>query len=235
MSIERRLLLSVLKLTKETPTLIESIKRDCRLPDSVCNNLLGKLQNEGMIYFKTNILESDSLSRLKMAIKAASLGADIQDISNFLRWQEFEELAAVALKNNGYTVHNNVHFTHVGHRWEIDVVACRKPLVLCIDCKRWQHAITPSALNKIVKEQTQRTQALTNTLPNRKNKFECTQWETAKFIPAILSLVPCSSKFHNKVPVVPVLQLQNFISQLPVYTENVCVFEKNFEKLTNNF
>ena len=235
LSIECKLLISVLKLTKETSALIEDVKKDARLPSSVCWNLLEKMQKEGIAYLKADSVEIDSTSRLKLAIKAASLGADIQNISDLLRWQEFEEIAAIALKNNGYTVHNNVRFKHEGHRWEIDVVGCRKPLVLCIDCKRWQRAITPSALKKIVKEQTQRTQALSDALPNTKINLTCTQWETAKFVPTVLSLIPSAFKFLDHVPIVPVLQLQDFTNQLPLHTEKVRVFCKKFGKLTDNF
>ncbi len=235
LSVEQNLLISLLKLTKEAPALIEDVKNDARLPLSVCWRLLEKMQNEGLVYLKADSVEVDSTSRLKLAIKAASLGADIQNISDRLRWQEFEEIAAVALKNNGYTVHNNVHLTHEGHRWEIDVVGCRKPLVLCIDCKRWQRAITPSALKKIVEEQTQRTCALADSLPNKRLTLECTKWERAKFIPTVLSLIPNAFKFYAQVPVVPVLQLQDFICQLPAYTESLRVFPRTFKTLTHDF
>lgn len=235
MSIECTLLISLLKLTKESPALLEEIKKDARLPSSVCVKLIEKLQSEELIYLKIDCAEIDSKSRLRLAVKAVSLGADIQHISDLLRWQEFEEIAAEALKNNGYSVYNNVRFKDEGHRYEIDVVGCRKPLVLCIDCKRWQRAITPSALKRIVTEQSQRTQALTNAIPNKKIDLECSQWGMAKFVPAVLSLSPSAFKFYDHVPIVPVLQLQDFTSQLPLQTENVKIFPKKFEKLTDNF
>ena len=177
----------------------------------------------------------DSSSRLKLAVKAASLGADIEHISDLLCWQEFEEIAAIALKNNGYIVKNNVRFKHEGKRWEIDVVGCKKPLVICIDCKHWQRAISPSALKKIVDLQAQRTQALADTLPSITTKLDCVKWEKAKFIPAVLSLIPSAYKFYEKVPVVPVLQLQDFICQLPAYTETLKFFPKTFKTLSHNF
>ena len=110
--------------------------------------LLAKLQNEGLIYLKQDSVEVESNGRLKLAVKAVSLGADVEHISNLLCWQEFEEITAFALKNNGYIVSNNVRFKNATRRWEIDVVGCKKPLVVCIDCKHWQHAIAPSALKK---------------------------------------------------------------------------------------
>jgi Holliday junction resolvase-like predicted endonuclease len=197
--------------------------------------LLGKLQNEGLVYLKSESVEVDSSMRLKLAVKAASLGADVEHISNLLCWQEFEEIAAFALKNNGYAVANNVRFKHVARKWEIDVVGCKKPLVICIDCKHWQHAIAPSVLKRIVDLQVERTRALVDSLPSISLKLECTKWSNAKFIPSVLSLMPSSFKFYDKVPVVPIFQLQDFLNQLPAYTESLKFFPKTFNSLSHNF
>ena len=234
MSVERNLVLSLLKLTKEGTVLIESLKNDARIPSAVMVKLLDKLQNENLIYQKLNSIEVDSNSRLKLAVKAASLGADIEHISDLLCWQEFEEIAALALKYNGYVVKNNVRFKHEGKRWEIDVVGCKKPLVICIDCKHWQRAISSSVLHRIVDLQSQRTLALADSLPNISLEFEFAKWEKAKFIPAVLSLIPSTFKFYQKVPVVPVLQLQDFICQLPAYTESLKFFSKSTRNLNHN-
>ena len=235
MSVERNLIISLLKLTKEGPVLTESVNRDARIPSATARKLLGKLQNEGLVYLKSESVEVDSSMRLKLAVKGASLGADVEHISNLLCWQEFEEIAAFALKNNGYMVANNVRFKNAARKWEIDVVGCKKPLVVCIDCKHWQHAIAPSALRRIVDSQVERTKALADLLPNISLKLDCTKWSEAKFVPAILSLMPSSFKFYDKVPIVPILQLQDFISQLPVYTESLKYFSKTFNSLSHNF
>lgn len=235
MIVERNLLISLLKLTQKGPALIETVNKDARVPSATTKKLLQKMQNEGLVYLKPDEVEVDSANRLKLAVKAISLGADMENISNLLCWQEFEEIAAFALKNNGYSVVNNVRFKHAGHRWEIDVVGCKKPLVVCIDCKHWQHAIAPSALRKIVDAQMERTAALANLLPTPALRLECTRWSEAKFTPAILSLMPSSVKFIDKVPVVPVLQLQDFIVQMPVYMESLRYFPKTFNSLSHNF
>ena len=235
MSVERNLVISLLKLTKEGPVLIESVNKEARIPSTVALKLLEKLQNENLIYIKPDIIEVDSNNRLKLAVKAASLGADVEHISDLLCWQEFEEIAALALKNNGYTVQNNVRFKHDTKRWEIDVVGCKKPIVICIDCKHWQRAIASSALRRIVELQSQRTQALADSLPNITLKLECTKWQKAKFIPAVLSLLPSAFKFYQQVPVVPVLSLQDFIYQLPAYTEDLKFFSKTFKNLSHDF
>jgi hypothetical protein len=234
MSVERNLVISLLKLTKEGAVLTELVKREAHLPSVVTMKLLRKLQDEGLIYLKQGSVETDSGSRLKLAVQALSLGSNVEDVSNLLCWQEFEEIAGFALNNNGYTVSNNVRFKHSGRRWEMDIVGCKKPLVVCIDCKHWQHAIAPSALRKIVDLQVDRTSALADSLPNPALKLECTRWNDAKFMPAVLSLVPSAFKFCCEVPVVPILQLQDFLNQLSAYMENVKFFHKTFNKLSHN-
>jgi Holliday junction resolvase-like predicted endonuclease len=232
MSIERNLLISILRLTKEGPALIESVNIVARLPLSVTLTLLEKLQNEDLLYLRNGNIEVDSNCRLKLAVKAASLGAVVEHISDLLCWQEFEKIVALALKSNGYTVKNNVRFKHGLKRWEIDVVGCKNPLVVCIDCKHWQHAISDSTLKRIVNLQSQRTQALTDSLPDINLKLECVKWEKAKFIPAVLSLISSSHKFYDNIPVVSVLQLQDFICQLPAYTDDLKIFPKTFKPLS---
>ena len=227
--------MSLLKMTKNGSALIESVNKEAHIPSEAGEQLLQKLQNEDLLYLNGEKVEVYSNTRLKMAVRAATLGADIECISRFLGWKEFEEMAAIALKSHGYVVKNNVHFKHERHRWEIDVIGCRKPVVICIDCKHWQHAITPSALKKIVVAQIERTHAFADSLPAPSLKLDCALWEKANFIPAVLSLFPSSYKFIYQVPIVPVLQLQDFICQLPVYTQELKVFPKTFKFLSHDF
>ncbi len=231
-SVERKLLISTLKLTRETDALIEDVKTDAKLPQDVCWLLLQKMQNEERINLSNEKITVTVENRVKLAVKAINLGADMQSVSNLLCWQEFEQIAAYALKSNGYTVQRNLRFKHGSHRFELDVVGCRKPLVVCIDCKRWQHSIGASALRKIVEDQTRRVEALAYALPNPKLDLECTRWDSAKFVPAVLSLMPGAYKFYYEVPVVSALQLQDFIYQLPLYTQNFKCIPKKFRKLS---
>ncbi len=53
MSVERNLIISLLKLTKEGPVLTENVNRDARIPSATARKLLEKLQNEGLVYLKS--------------------------------------------------------------------------------------------------------------------------------------------------------------------------------------
>ena len=235
MSIERDLIISILKLTADGSVTREQINKDAKIASDIALKLLRGLQNNGMVYLKDNIVEADSNGRLELAVRAIVLGADVERVSGFLSWQEFEDIAAIALEKNGYTVAKNLHFKHGGRRWEIDVVSCKKPLVLCIDCKHWHHGMSPSAIKKIAEAQVERTRALSESLPNISIEIEASKWGKAKFVPAILALFPGSFKFYDKVPIVPVLQLQDFINQLPAYTESLKYFPKEFDHLSHDF
>jgi Holliday junction resolvase-like predicted endonuclease len=235
MSLERELILSILKLTDNGSVPRERVIKHAKIASGIALKLLRQLQNDEMVYLRGSMVEADGNSRLRLAAKAVALGADVERISGFLRWQEFEDIAAIALERNGYVVAKNVHFKHAGRKWEIDIVGCKKPLVISIDCKHWHHGMSPSALKRIAESQVERTRALAESLPNVALKIECTQWDKAKLIPAILVLMPSSFKFYDKVPIVPVLQLQDFLSQLPAYAESLKYFPREFNHLHHDF
>ena len=83
----------------------------------------------------------------------------------------------------------------------------------------------------MVKSQILRVQTLADGLPSHKIKVDCSGWKCAKFIPVILSLIPSSFKFCGNVPVVSVLQLQDFLVQMPALTESLRVFWREFQVL----
>jgi len=234
MTVELNLLISLLKLTRNGSVLIENVKKDARIPSDVTLKLLQKLQEQELVYLKDNLVEADSCGRLKLAVRSVSLGGDVEQVSGLLCWQEFEEITAFALRNNGYVVAKNVRFKHAGRKWEIDVVGCKKPLVVCIDCKHYHHGMSPSVMQKIAEAQTQRAKALAETLLNVTVKLDCASWDKAKFVPVILSLLPSRAKFYDDVPIVPVLQLQDFVSQLPVQVESLTYFLREFNHLRHD-
>ncbi len=230
MDIERELIISILKLAKDGPISLEVLKKDAKIPSTVAEDLVKKLKNNGLLFFRNKVIDVDNLRRLKLALHGIRLGADLERVSSFLDWKEFENIAAIAFERNGYSVKKNLRFKHAGRRWEIDIVGCKKPIVICADCKHWHHGMYPSAVKRIVEEQIERTSALAESLQRLDEKIGCASWSRVKLVPAILSLITARSKFYNKVPVVPVLQLQDFLNQLPAYVGSLEHFSK---RLTN--
>lgn len=216
LTLELTVILALLRRTKSGSTLIEDVRGDSRIALNILMATLRRLEREGAVTVEREVVKAETMMRMQLAIKALSMGADIEDLSRLLLWQEFEEIAGVVLHHNGYVVKRNLRFKQGSRRMEIDVVGCRDPIIVCVDCKHWQRALSTSSLNRIVEAQIQRTRALADSLPIVASELVCQKWNHGRFIPVILSLVPGVDRFHDSVPVVPVLQFQDFVSQLPV-------------------
>ena len=215
MTIEGELILSVLKLTKQAATQKELVAKDSHSSIAVTENLLRTLIEKGFVQLRGSMIEVAPGQRLQLTIEAIKQGIDIERASKFLEWKEFERMAAEAFGINGYMVNRNLRFKDRGKRWEIDIVARKRPLIVCVDCKHWHHGWSRASITKTAEAQVGRTKALSESLQDLTDKLELSNWTRVSLIPVILSLVPASFKFHNNTPVVPILQLQSFITELP--------------------
>ncbi|MFQ6127255.1 MAG: YraN family protein, partial [Candidatus Heimdallarchaeota archaeon] len=164
-----------------------------------------------------------------IAVRAIRLGADFERVCSFLQWKEFEKLAARAYEANGYSVTSNFRFKQAGKQWEIDLLACKEPLIVCVDCKHWHHGWSRAAIMKAVEMQMKRTKALADSFYVVYQKIGLETWKQAIFIPTVLSLTQGPFKFYNKVPIVPVLKIRNFLYELPAYTFSLTHFSIKIE------
>ena len=168
------------------------------------------LQN-GIGVLDENIVDFQNSDRIKASIFAIRNGATIEDVSEFLSWQNFEELVSRVLDENGFQVQKNLVLTKP--RMEIDVVGVKLGISILIDCKHWKR-MTQSALNDIVNKQVERV----------KRYVEKTDSTSA--IPAIVTLHQEKVNFVNKVPVVPVMQLSSFLDEFYGNLDKMKTIEK---------
>lgn len=212
---EKEVLISLIKSTKTGPVSIQLIVKISRMPAQVAQKALEYFSQLSLFKEYGGIVEASPSQRVKMSVHALHLGVDFQRVCSLLSWAEFEGFAAQALEANGYRVIRNLHFKNGPKRWEIDILGLRKPLVLCIDCKHWRHGWRNAASLKAVEAQVERTAALAKALLHYAKKIGLERWASATFIPVVLSLLPRPEKFIHGVPVVPILQLQDFINRMP--------------------
>ena len=66
LTVESDVLLAILELTKEGPVLYESVNEHVRFPSNVVKELLQRLQNDGLIYVRDEMLEATMLQRLEL-------------------------------------------------------------------------------------------------------------------------------------------------------------------------
>jgi Holliday junction resolvase-like predicted endonuclease len=228
MTLERDILISILKLTKSGPIAEEIIARDVNVPVQLTHELLNKFRDAELIKWQNKAIEASSNQRAKIAIHAIKLGADFERLCRVLEWIEFENLAATAFEANNFAVRRRFRFKWAQRRWEIDVLGCRKPLIACVDCKHWTHGWRGSAIRKAAEAQALRTKVLAEALPSLRKKIGLVQWRQATLIPVVLSLVPGPLKFYEKVPIVPILQIQNFLNELLAHITALAHFRAYF-------
>jgi hypothetical protein len=228
--IERNLLFHVLNLTKRGSARKEQISLQAGTPQQITEKHLEKLSQTGLIELQDKIVKASPSQRIRIAFQAIRLGVDSERVCRGLEWIEFENLAAVAFEANQYEVKKRFRFKWAGRRLEIDILGYKESLIVCADCKQWLHGWTRSSIAKAVELQVKRTRILAEALPSIPKKIILPRWKKATLIPAIVSLVPGPFKFYTRVPIVPVLQLQNFLEEIPAHTTQLVHFTAKPQK-----
>jgi len=220
--IEGEILVTILKKTRNhCCTKMEDISREAHVPSELTLEALDKFHKEDLLEIRNDEIIINEEQRLKIAVKAVSLGLNIERIARSLTWSEFEKISKIAFEANGFTVKMNFHFTWQKKRWEIDIIGLKKPIVISADCKRWCQKWSGAASIKAVENQIKRTRALAEASRNITSKIGINGWEYAYFIPIVLSLLQSQHKFYEGTPIVPIFQLKDFLQNIMVYINDV--------------
>ena len=78
--------------------------------------LLSIFLHNGIGKLDDNIVNFQSSDRVHASIFAIQNGASIEDVSEFLSWQNFEELVFLILEENGFQVQKNLILTKLDVR-----------------------------------------------------------------------------------------------------------------------
>ena len=168
------------------------------------------LQN-GIGVLDEDIVDFQNSDRIKASIFAIRNGATIEDVSEFLSWQNFEELVSRVLDENGFHIQKNLILTKP--RMEIDVVGIKLGISILIDCKHWKR-MTQSALNDIVEKQVERVKSYVQ------------KTESTSAIPVIVTLHQEKVNFVNQVPIVPIMELSSFLDEFYGNLDKMKTIEK---------
>jgi Holliday junction resolvase-like predicted endonuclease len=177
-----------------------------------------------------NMLKRDTKSRLsfpgyakvQVAIRALQLGEPERPILNALTWQEFEEFVANVLTFHEFQVLHRFRFS-TQRRFEIDIIAGRKPILLCIDCKQFGVRLgKASVLRKASEEQLVRTQALANHFARFQIDLGCLDWQEPLFIPMLVTMLQEDIQFHGGIPIVPAAYMNTFLLQFEKELDSLC-------------
>lgn len=234
MVVETQILYSLLKLTRTSAVSRRSLAKAAQVSAPIIDNVMLKLARADLISEYQDLIEVSPTQRVKIAVAALSFAGDFERTCALLSWAEFEGIVAQAFEVNGYRTLRNFRFKQQSKRWEIDVLGIKKTFIICVDCKHWKRGWRRAAIAKAVEAQTQRTEALSKVLPTYRQKAKLEQVENTKLIPVVMSLTPGPFKFHAGVPIVPVLQVQDFINELPAQAHLLRSFSQKSTEAKRN-
>ncbi len=170
----------------------------CELDEINAKELLYTLVQNGIGTLNDDVVDFDiPHDRLQTALFAINLGADLEDVSEYLNWKDFESLTGIILEEKDFEVTKNLILTKP--RMEIDVIGKKMDIALLIDCKHWKN-MSKSALDEIVKKQIERVKHFVST-------------ENMSALPVIVTLHQESIQFVGNVPIVPIMKLSSFLDE----------------------
>ena len=181
------------------------------LDEISAKELLYTLVQNGIGTWNDDLVDFDIPNdRLQTALFAIKLGADVESVSEYLTWQDFESITGLILEKKDFDVTKNLILTKP--RMEIDVVGTKMDIALLIDCKHWK-TMSKSALNEIVKKQVERVKRYVSD-------------ENMSALPVIVTLHQEEIKFIENVPIVPIMKLSSFLDEFVGNLDSLASIEK---------
>ena len=181
------------------------------LDEISAKELLYTLVQNGIGTWNDDLVDFDiPHDRLQTALFAITLGATIEDVSEYLTWRDFEAITGIILEENGFEVTKNLVLTKP--RMEIDVIGKKMNLALLIDCKHWK-TMSKSALDEIVKKQIERVK-----------RYVADEDITA--LPVIVTLHQEGTQLVENVPIVPIMKLPSFLDEFVGSLDSLKSIEK---------
>jgi Holliday junction resolvase-like predicted endonuclease len=212
-AMERELLLTLLEKTRNEPSTREALMEAIRITGDALDSFIASLLGNGAIGSDGEKISADLNQRLGLAVRAVRAGADFERVSKALGWLEFEEMAAYTFEENGFRVSRRFRFQAEGRRWEIDVLARRRPLVICAECKHWSKGLGNLTARRIVETHLEKVRVLSENAPRLMKRLGLGGWGQAVFVPVTLSLQPARNRIYRRIPVVSVFELPSFLSE----------------------
>jgi len=213
--VSRQVLLSILRGTRGGATVTsDNIAEVSRTARSLVFADLANLSSSGLLSFVDDKVNADSGQRMSLAAEALRQGADPESVCRKLNWQEFEDMTVIALNSNDYRTRKHFVFRRDEVRHEIDVVGVKGKLALCVDCKHWMYGWQRGRIINAVKNQVERAKALAAEIPKYQEKLMLGSENQLLLIPLLVTLADVSSRMVHGVPVVPILRMRTFLSEL---------------------
>ncbi|MFP3296291.1 MAG: hypothetical protein RXN78_01765 [Vulcanisaeta sp.] len=227
--IVERLAKSLMVLSKDGVFTRESLERLSGLGGSIVESFLNELLSDGAI---TRVGEGYRVNMRPHALiryfMNKGLSVDLEEISGFLPWDEFEALIRLIFEEWGFSVVSRLRVPVVGTRVEFDVIAYREPRVLLIEAKRWRRV--SGSLSAIVKRHLEKVELVSREPEVLMNRLGV-RWGEALLIPVVITWHKAGMSMLEGVPIVSIYQVNSFIMELDGIVDYVRAFRVSWRHL----
>jgi hypothetical protein len=168
--------------------------------NSVAKSLLNYLRANDIGYYNLSkdAVKFSASDKIYTALLALRVGGDIEQVSSYLTWKDFEKLTSELLTSFGYRTRTNVRLAKP--RMEVDVVGTALDgFTLAVDCKHWKRN-NLSSISLFCEKQAGRAKRL---IEHDKRIYQV--------VPVVLTLHAESVSFVHEVPIVPILKFRSFL------------------------
>ncbi|MHA1712806.1 MAG: hypothetical protein ACTSW4_02000 [Candidatus Ranarchaeia archaeon] len=226
MKYSRKLIKAITQILKspaeEIP--ITTFTSELGFPPSEIKDMLSVMKTKGVIDVVQGNIICLPGRRLELLPLGFEYGATYEDLAPYLTWHEFEAFCRYIVESHGFICHLNYRFTVPSNkkRYEIDVLALRRPYIFGFDAKHWQ--IRPGSYNALktsTRQQYERLFALSRILPSRLIELGINQWSSVMIFPMIISLYDQNVEIQQSGVVIPVFKLNRFLSDFHMYTDTI--------------
>jgi hypothetical protein len=177
---------------------------------SVAKSMIDFLAANNIGSISKSRIKFSGSDRLYAAVVALQMSCDIEQISRYLSWKDFEKLASEVLRSFGYRTRTNVRL--VKPRMEIDLVGTSADgFTIAVDCKHWKRN-NLSSITSFSQKQVARSERLL--------KYDKT---ISQVVPVMLTLHAESVMFVGRVPLVPIHRFRSFIIDVKGFLPEIYV------------
>ena len=190
---------------------LEDFQQACGITSGlVASNVLDYLQANNIGYVSRNTITFSASDKIYAALLALHTGGDIEQVSTYLSWRDFEKLASELLASLGYRTKTNVRLSRP--RMEVDVIGTGLDgFTLAVDCKHWKRN-NLSSMSIFCGKQVARAKRL---MEHDKS--------ISQVVPVVLTLHAESVRFVHGVPLVPILKFRSFLIDVKGYLPKLYV------------
>ncbi|MEM2003067.1 MAG: nuclease-related domain-containing protein [Nitrososphaerota archaeon] len=141
-SVERNVLLCVLRTSRVGPIFIETVKEWSGSSRDVVRRVFEKFNlKDG------EMLGSDDLLRIAVTLFGMNVSPEVLSVS--LDWSLFEELTSRIFENAGLNIMRNIQISIGKNKTQIDLLAFNEDTLYIVECKRWRRSITIGLIKTI--------------------------------------------------------------------------------------